>query len=130
MTLILPRPRYQRTPIGRTADPTGVLNTNLQLLQRTAYTPGDIEFVTVSYQAVGTDGLVLASATGGALTVTLPAVGANAGQALTVKKIDSSAHAVTIGGTVDGAANPTLASQYQSMTVMSDGTNWWKIAAV
>jgi hypothetical protein len=31
---------------------------------------------------------------------------------------------------VDGAVNPTLAAQYKSMTIVSDGTSWQKIAAI
>ena len=78
--------------------------------------------------------VLLVSAASGAVTVTLPAVGASEGLVMTIKKIDASANAVTIDGagaeTIDGAATKSLASQYKAYTVMSDGTEWRIIAAV
>lgn len=79
--------------------------------------------------AVGvSDFTVLADATGGVMTVTLPTP--TAGRVLVIKKVDSSANACTVAGTVDGAVNPTLAAQYNSMTIIADGSAWMKIAQV
>jgi hypothetical protein len=83
---------------------------------------------TAAYTAVTTDNLLLADATTAAFTITLPAVAA--GQLLTVKKIDSTANAVTISpasGTIDGAATDSIAIQWQARTYVSDGTNWLKV---
>lgn len=80
---------------------------------------------TTTYTAVNHD-LVLASASGGAFTVTLPAVAA--GAFVTVKKTDSSANVVTVSpasGTIDGASSVALSVQYESYDFVSDGTNWF-----
>lgn len=63
----------------------------------------------------------------GGITVTLPAVAS--GKLVIVKKTDSAAGPVTIlrGGssTIDGATQKILYAQYESMTLASDGTNWF-----
>lgn len=65
-------------------------------------------------------------ATTAAYTITLETAGLplNVGAELTFKKIDSSANAVTVGGTIDGATNFVLATQYSSVTLKDNGTNW------
>lgn len=58
------------------------------------------------------------------------AVGKTIGKIFTIKKIDASAFTVTIvpgSGTLDGAANAVLTTQYQSVTIQTDGTNWFII---
>ena len=76
---------------------------------------------------------VLVDATAGAVTITLPAV-AYGLREIRVKKTDSSANAVSVAragtATIDGATSYSLATQYKSVTVVSDGTNWFVIAAV
>ena len=60
-------------------------------------------------------------------TMTLPSA-TTSGKIVRVKKTDSSANAVVVqrGGTstIDGATTKILYSQYESITVVSDGTNW------
>lgn len=75
------------------------------------------------------DALVLADATGGAFTVTLPDVAEMAGRSLIIKKIDAVA-TVTVASAadIDGAASTGLTTQYQSVTVASDGSTWWIVA--
>jgi len=62
-----------------------------------------------------------------ALTVTLPAIAVNSYQKVTVIKIDASVNAVGITGDADinGAASQSLAAQYDSMVVESNGTEWY-----
>ena len=73
--------------------------------------------------------VVLADATAAAFTVTLPTP--TSGRMVTVKKVDASANAVTVGPaaaeTIDGAASATLAAQWDVATFVSDGTNWFVI---
>jgi len=72
--------------------------------------------------------IVLADASGGAITVTLPSPQADA--IVNVKKIDSSENAVTIdgaGANIDGNASIQITTQYESYTLVSDGSNWWII---
>ena len=76
------------------------------------------------------DCFVMCNATGGAFNITLPAAHASyQGRIFYIKKTDSSANAITIVGTVEGAVNPTLAAQYNSMTLTCDGTSWLTIAS-
>lgn len=67
-------------------------------------------------------------ASGGGITITLPAAANIAGRQYTIRKSDASANAVTVDGnaseTINGAATYALTTQYQSVTIMSDGTNW------
>jgi hypothetical protein len=64
-----------------------------------------------------------------ARTLTLPAVSGTAGLWYTIKKTSADAAAVTIdtpgAETIDGAAtNAEVDAQYDSITIVSDGTNW------
>lgn len=73
------------------------------------------------------DRIVTADATTAAFDVTLPTAPPT-GRKLTIKKVDSSANAVTVATpgaeTIDGAASHSLATQYDTVTVVYDGTNW------
>jgi hypothetical protein len=75
------------------------------------------------------DDINLCSGGAGGITVTLPAVAS--GKVITIKKKDSAAGVVTIqrGGsaTIDGATTKALYHQYESMTLASDGTDWYII---
>jgi len=81
---------------------------------------------TANYTASDTDGVILCDASGGAFTVTLSAT--TSGREHVVKKTDSSANAVTVSpptGNIDGSSSASLASQYDSIKMVSDGTDWW-----
>lgn len=50
------------------------------------------------------------------------------GNEYVIKKIDASANTVVItptGRTIEGAASLTLTTQYESVSIISDGTNWF-----
>ena len=83
---------------------------------------------TGAYTIARGDSLVLVDATGAAVTITLPAANPYSGLQFTIKKTDASANAVTVDGsgaeTIDGMATRALAAQYQSITIVSDGTGW------
>lgn len=83
---------------------------------------------TASYTLTATDSNILGDATSGAITITLPDATNISGLQYRVKKIDSSANAVTIATTssqtIDGATTKALSSQYDSATFVSDGANW------
>jgi Cu/Ag efflux protein CusF len=72
---------------------------------------------------------VLCNATGGAITVNLPAASGNSGKILNIKKTDSSANQVTVDGnaaeTIDGALTQVLKKQWASLQLQSDGANWY-----
>lgn len=83
---------------------------------------------TTTYTALAGD-VLLCDATGAAFTVTLPAAATVTGSSISVKKTDSSGNAVTIDGngaeTIDGATTLALSTQYEAVTLWSDGSNWW-----
>lgn len=76
------------------------------------------------------DYIILADATAGNITVTLPdAADVNSGKAYKVKKIDSSSNTVTVTGdaNIDGSANVVLSSQYDDTSILTDQTEWFTI---
>ena len=74
-----------------------------------------------------TDHTTLCDCTSNAITINLPA--AVAGTRYEIKKTDATSNAVTIDGngseTIDGATTITINSQYESVTIVCDGTNWF-----
>jgi len=88
-----------------------------------------IKTVTADYTMTWGDEMILADASSAAITVTLPDPASYPDEALSIKKIDSSTNAVTVAPhgseTIDGAASVSLANQWDSVTVKSDGTNWY-----
>ncbi len=86
--------------------------------------------VTAAYTAMISDGLILADATGGAFTVTLPAPATVPDMSVIIKRTNGGGNAVTIGGTVDGTVNRTLASQYSTIWVWSANGSWWRVGAI
>jgi len=78
--------------------------------------------------------IIVADATDGAITVTLPKASDQIAKVFVIKKIDASVNAVTIDGdgteTIDGAATLALLNQFDAVTIASDGTEWWKISKV
>jgi hypothetical protein len=79
---------------------------------------------TSAYSILTTDYTIRCDATSAAFAVTLPTASTCTGQVFVIKKIDSSANAVTINGTLDGTASRTLTTQYSSYTVQSNGTTY------
>lgn len=86
--------------------------------------------VTSATTATTDDGLILANATGGAFTVTLPNPTTARNTSITIKRLNAGGNAVTVGGTVDGTLNRTLTSQYATMTVWSDGSAWYRTSVI
>lgn len=72
---------------------------------------------------------VLVTAAAANRTETLPPAASAKWRKYTIKKTDATANTVTIDAdgaeTIDGAASIALGSQYESVTVQSDGTQWW-----
>lgn len=67
-----------------------------------------------------------ADATSANVTITLQA--ASELRAVTIKRTDSSSNFVRIipaSGTIDGATEVFISTQYESITLIPDGTNWW-----
>lgn len=79
---------------------------------------------TSNYTITVNDYAIRADATSGNITITLPTASTVTGQVFRIKKIDSSANTVTIGGTLDGVANRILSSQYSAYIFQSNGTTY------
>lgn len=83
---------------------------------------------TSDYTLTDSDSIVTADSSGGAVTLTLPTAVGRTGQQFTLKKVDSSGTAVTVGTTsgqtVDGSTSYNLSSQWSTVIVVSNGSNW------
>lgn len=76
------------------------------------------------------DYLVCGDATGAAFDVTLPSVRKAAGRTFKVKRLNAgNTVTVTAAGTdtIDGSATYPLSAQFEAVTVVSDGTDWWVV---
>lgn len=116
-----------------------LLNTNFTELDSFLFTAtNDVtRAVSGTDTATGDDRnkVLLCDATSAAFNETLPAPSVVAsGFTITIKKIDSSAHAVTIlpnaSEKIDGAASYALSTQYQVSRLTTDGTNWFVAATL
>jgi hypothetical protein len=87
---------------------------------------------TSNYTETATSGEIVLTcdASSAAFTVTLATTASNTSK-VTIKKVDSSANTITIDGngtqTIDGALTIQLAAQYESVTLVTDGSNWFII---
>jgi len=83
---------------------------------------------TGAYTLTINDSVVLCDSTAAAFIIALPTAVGITGREYVIKKIDSSANAVTVDGnaaeTLDGAATYSLATQWKYVRIVSDGTNW------
>ena len=87
---------------------------------------------TGNYTLLYSDDYVLANATGGVITMTLPTAVGHSGQVFEVKRINTNANVVhvqtTSAQTIDGAAPPyDLSSPMAAAQVVSDGSAWWLV---
>ena len=87
--------------------------------------------VTTTGNVVSGDYLIVADATGGAITMTLPPAALVPGRIYAFKRINSGANAVVIdpsgAETIDGATTYTLSAQWNSVTIMNNGIAWFII---
>ena len=101
-------------------------------LQGGGATRGAYRSVTTSGNVVSGDYLIIADATAGAITMTLPPAALVPGRIYAFKRINSGANAVIVDGyaaeTIDGSATHTLTPQWNALTIMSDGTAWFILA--
>lgn len=87
-----------------------------------------IKLVGANYSMLQTDGTVLVSALSAAVTVTLPTAVGVAGTIYTVKCINNTYDVVVVGSggqTIDAISGGIEINLRDSITVKSDGTNWW-----
>lgn len=86
---------------------------------------------TSNYTVTTSDTVILADATSGTIAITLPTAASAAGYRFFVKRIDNSGNSVTVdrsgSDTIDGATSHTISVQYTSLTLVSNGSNWFII---
>jgi hypothetical protein len=84
-----------------------------------------------TYTATASNGVILASGAANAITITLPTAVGYTGKKLDIKKTDATANAITVSAvaaqTIDGATSKVITTQYQNITLVSDGANWFLI---
>lgn len=91
---------------------------------------GKVTTITSNTTLTGNENVILVSATGGNVTVTLPSAssvfnsGNSTGVCITLKRTDGSVNTVSISGTIDGAGSYPLSAQYKYVTIVSNGTDW------
>lgn len=83
---------------------------------------------TSSYTLASSDELITCNATSGAFTLTLPTAVGISGRVYYIKKTDTTLNAITVDGsgaeTIDGALTRVLSTQYESLKIVSNGSNW------
>lgn len=87
-----------------------------------------IRTITEDYSALNTDEVILADATAGNIIITLPFASDDVGKIFEIKKINI-INSVTIEGIyselIDADLNKIIGIQYNSISIISDGTQWW-----
>ncbi len=82
------------------------------------------------YTVTDTDGVgtILVTTSSTTRTITLPTAADNTGRRLTVKKVDSGTGFVVLDGegseTIDGITTTNVYTQYGTITIVCDGSNW------
>ena len=102
----------------------GLLNTATNTISRTENTSP------VSTDLTDRNKILLIDATSGDITIDLLAAAtAGDGFSITVKKTDATTNSVIIDGnaseTIDGQLTQSINAQYDSLTLVCDGTNWF-----
>ena len=82
---------------------------------------------TANYTATTSDHTIICGAGNETFTVTLMAASGVTGFILNIKNIGTGTITVDANGseTIDGATTNSLSAQYDSITIQSDGTEWW-----
>ena len=132
--------------VPRSADPTSPLEGDLQFSDGTARAAGLWQYLSGSWQQFGgggssldiesqsssftaADGKTYLVNTGTAVVVTLPSPSSNAEISIKDSTGGANSNNITINTpgaeTIDGAANLVLSSNYESVRLVSDGSNWF-----
>ena len=86
----------------------------------------------INKAALGTSdaGVILVNTTSNNVAVTLPAASTTLMYQFIIKRISAGANTLTINtvsGNIDGSATKSIPTQYDSVTIRSDGTNYWLV---
>lgn len=92
------------------------------------YVYANVTAVSANTTLTNANSIILATGGVSGITLTLPAP--TAGKIFNIKKIDAGVGAITISapsGTIDGFSSNIVGSQYESLTLTSDGSNFFII---
>jgi hypothetical protein len=90
-----------------------------------------IETITASSDVLDNSNyIILADASSNTVTLNLPAASGNTGLTYIIKRTDATGSNTVIldanaSETIDGSTTYTLTSQYQSIRIICDGSNWY-----
>jgi len=91
--------------------------------------PVNISTKTANYTVLTTDNALLANCASNPITFTLPPAASAVGYVFYFKKIDSTANAMIIQAfgaeLIDGLGSQTRNIQWESITLLTDGTSWY-----
>lgn len=109
-----------------------LLNRISDYMQGGGATRGVVRSVTVSEAVLSTDYCILADASSGAITLTLPSVAISNSRIYVFKRINSGVNSVIVDGyaseTIDGNLTHTLTPQWNSLTIICNGVAWFIIS--
>ena len=89
-----------------------------------------IKNILADYTITMNDSILLCDSTGGDITITLLPAAKLIYKKITVKKTVAANNVIIDGDgseTIDGAATKTISNQWESLTIISDGSNWYII---
>jgi hypothetical protein len=93
-----------------------------------------VTWTNTAYAVTNNNATILVNYPAAPFGVVLPSANTVVGQQYQIKKIDNSSNAVTVSTTssqtIDGNLTYTLATIYKSVTLQSDGSNYYIFAAV
>lgn len=87
----------------------------------------DITGIKVNNYVTTYNELIRCNPTSTAFSVTLPTAISNSGRCIIIKNVSNSVNTITVGAgseTIDGSSSYVMAIGYQSIMVVSDGSNW------
>jgi hypothetical protein len=91
----------------------------------------NIKTVTGNYSMSISDGVILSNSPSANLTLTLPLASNIPGKYIDIKKIDAGGFQLIVtpqgGNLIDNQSSQVITDQYNSMTLISDGSNFWII---
>jgi hypothetical protein len=122
--------KLQRQPVGNLLRARGDLNMSSYEIYADNQVYQRVKRLAVSTDTTLVDETwVLADATAGNVTLTLPPATDFVDRRVEITKSDVTGNSVIIDAdgseTISGATTQTLTAQYENVTIISDGTEWW-----
>lgn len=82
---------------------------------------------TTTYTVLTTDDIIFADTSGAGWTLTIYTPVGNTGNVIRIKKTSNDVNVLTVSpaaALIDGSATTTMNTRYETLTLISDGTNW------